>query len=130
MLLFDDESLKKRKAVWIALSDLFLDTDVSLAYGYIGRVCADSAFTLDELKEILMDEVAPVCSRNLLSVAGEWSGFEEEWLVSAIREGIKVRQGIFRKILKPISKNFFIARIEEDWKNLELIIVANRQGGE
>ncbi len=73
-----------RRAVWIAMSDLFLDTDVQLLYAHIARVCAESPFSQDELERIFREEVAPVLEPNLRSVAGEWAGFNEEWLVSAI----------------------------------------------
>lgn len=127
MLLFDEENVEKRTAVWVALSDLFLDTDVSLSYDYIARVCAESSFTLEELKEILKSEVAPVCSTNLLDVAGEWAGFNEEWLESNIKKYIHSRKSIFRKILKSLKNFGFNTYIEHHWKKLELIIVEKRK---
>ena len=127
MLLFDEENLEKRKAVWAALSDLFLDTDVSLNYEYIAGICAESSFTLEELKEILENEVAPVCSKNLLSIAGEWSGFDEEWLESNIKKGIQARQGMFKKLLKPLKNIGFNTYIEHHWKKLESIIIEKRK---
>jgi len=73
-----------RRAVWIAMSDLFLDTDVRLFYVNVARVCAESPFSQQELERIFREEVAPVVSPNLLSVAGVWDAFDEEWLVNAI----------------------------------------------
>jgi hypothetical protein len=73
-----------RRAVWIALSNLFLDTDVRLIYANTARVCAASPFSQEELERIFHEEVAPVVEPNLHAVAGEWAGFDEEWLVTAI----------------------------------------------
>lgn len=73
-----------RKPVWVAMSDLFLDTDVRLNYSYVARTLAQSPFTLAELKRIFDKEVAPAVGANLMCVAGEWAGFDEEWLVSKI----------------------------------------------
>ena len=61
------EKIAIRRPLWIAMSDLFLDTDVSLFYEHVARVCADSPFTLEELDDIFQKEVAPVVGPNLLS---------------------------------------------------------------
>jgi hypothetical protein len=80
------EEIAIRRPVWVAMSDLFLDTDVSLFHEHIARVCAESRFTIGQLESIFNDEVAPLVGSNLLSVAGEWAAFDEEWLVSQIEE--------------------------------------------
>lgn len=93
MPVFDEQ----RQAVWIALSDLFLDTDVTLFYASVAKTCAESPFTLDELYRILMHEVAPVCYPNLLAVVGEWAGFDDVWLVKEIAsyEGKNQKKHLF-----------------------------------
>ncbi len=73
-----------REQVWIAQSDLFLDTDVRLNYPHIARVTAGSPFSLEELEAICRDEVAPIVESNLLDIAGEWAGFPDDWLVDVI----------------------------------------------
>ncbi|MBA3699783.1 MAG: hypothetical protein H0W78_13125 [Planctomycetes bacterium] len=73
-----------RHKVWVAFSDLFLDTDISDYYYDVAYSCAKSGFTIDELKSILMDEVAPICGLNGFQIAGEWAGFEEDWLIDSI----------------------------------------------
>ena len=70
--------------MWGALSDLFLDTDTSLARSWRVGILAASPYSIEELQEILVDEVYPVCRSNLCSVAGEWVGFDPEWLESSI----------------------------------------------
>jgi hypothetical protein len=48
-------------------------------------------------EQILRDEVFPMCSWNLFSVAGEWSGFDPQWLeeriVRRVRRRWRVRLG-------------------------------------
>lgn len=66
------------------MSDLFLDTDVRLFYVNVARVCAESPYSQEELERIFREEVAPVLEPNLRSVAGEWAGFDPEWLVEMI----------------------------------------------
>jgi hypothetical protein len=86
---FDYEAVHERTPVWIALSDLYLDTDSRLSYAYIARTLAASKYKIEELHAILLEEVAPVVEFNLLQVAGEWAGFDEKWLLREILD----RQG-------------------------------------
>ena len=80
-----------RAPVWNALSSLFLDTDISLSREWRARVLAGSAYTMPEIEQILAEEVSPVCSWNLLSIAGEWTGFDPDWL----------RESILRQLDRP-----------------------------
>ena len=87
--------LANRRPVWEALSTLFLDTDISLLREYRAKLLAESPYEIDEIERILRDEVFPVCSWNMLSIAGEWAGFEPEWLEARITQRIK-RNSHFR----------------------------------
>lgn len=78
-----------REDVWHAMSDLFLDTDVSLHRDSTLRVLKASGFDLAALDHIFIAEVYPACIGNLLQVAGEWAGFDRARLIAAIRR----RQG-------------------------------------
>ncbi|MES2676210.1 MAG: hypothetical protein V4660_18375 [Pseudomonadota bacterium] len=126
MLSFDEKSLEKRVVVWVALSELFLDTDVTLSYDYIARTCAESTYTLAELKEILESEVAPACTTNLLSVAGEWASFDEEWLTSSILKSIRAKDKLSADLLKSFKNFGFKSYIQDHWKRLEVIILEKR----
>ena len=86
-------NIKERRPVWVALSDLFLDTDVSLNEEWIIKTLSKSPYSVPELENILINEVAPVCGWNLMSAAGEWEGFGEKWLEEKI---LKRRRSPFR----------------------------------
>jgi hypothetical protein len=77
--------LANRRPVWLALSALYLDTEQTPAMrdADASRL-ARSPYTLDELRTILTEEVHPACAANLLSPAGEWAGFDEDWLQQRI----------------------------------------------
>jgi hypothetical protein len=77
-------NLLERKPVWEALSTLFLDTDISSLREYRAERLASSPYGVAEIETILADEVYPICAVNLLSIAGEWAGFDEEWLANQI----------------------------------------------
>lgn len=78
--------LEQRRPVWNALSELFLDTELQpYEYQWIAEVLAKSVYTEKELEWILQYEVAPILSANLLSGAGEWDGFDQDWLAAQIQ---------------------------------------------
>ena len=80
-----EQDLPHRRLVWEALSDLFLDTELSETMrDGLARQLAESAYSADELRIILREEVYPVCKINLLSPAGNWTGFDLDWLQGQI----------------------------------------------
>jgi hypothetical protein len=87
-----DDEIAIRRPVWIALANLFLDTDVTTFYASMAQTLAESPYSMDELRRILDDEVSPVLQTNLLTPAGEWAGFDEEWLVAEASKRIGKRR--------------------------------------
>jgi sugar lactone lactonase YvrE len=77
---FTPEKFAARRPVWNALSSLFLDTDVSLDRVWRVDTLAKSPYSVEQLQSILVDEVYPICKYNLLSIAGQWEGFDPVWL--------------------------------------------------
>jgi len=83
---------EERMPVWNVLSELFLDTELQEDdHRRIARVLSSSPYSERKLDEILRFEVTPVLKGNLLSVAGEWAGFNEEWLREQLVPRIDVR---------------------------------------
>ncbi len=83
--MLSESEIEKRFPVWDALSELFLDTELDeTSHKYIARVILESGFTPAEIHQILWNEVFPGVGDNLRSVAGEWAGFNPEWLKSRI----------------------------------------------
>jgi len=77
--------LPRRRPVWEALSDLFLDTELNEArLRWIARRLAESGCSDKELHGILFHEVYPVCIQNMHDVTGVWAGFRLDWLEKAI----------------------------------------------
>lgn len=113
-----EEIVAIRKPVWLALSDLFLDTDTRLSYAYIARTAATSPYSVEELGRILASEVAPVVQSNLDSVAGEWAGFHEEWLFESIAARLS------RSGSKPIKLE---EGVETDWRAVVCLVESLRR---
>jgi hypothetical protein len=77
--------IEERFRVWDAFSEFFLDTELQPDdHERIAKILAASAYTEDEIEEILIGEVCPACRFNMLSPAGEWMGFDPDWLKEKI----------------------------------------------
>jgi hypothetical protein len=97
----DTFNISERTPIWLALSNFYLDTELQeYDFRFIAQKIIDSPYSYEEVKLINQHEVFPVLQCNLLSVAGEWSGFDEKWLVEAITKHIK-RRNAFTKIFEP-----------------------------
>lgn len=90
--------LIKRKNIWLCLSALYLDTELSdNDYERIANTLKASHLSLQALKEIDLWEVFPSLQANLLSVAGEWAGFDEAWLIRECTKNYHKKNGrLFR----------------------------------
>jgi len=104
---FDTETLKTRKPLWIALSDLFLDTELQeYNHAHIATAMFESGYSFAEIEDILMLEVFPVCIANLHS---EWAGFHEDWVIKMIiksKRPNRYRQWVNRR---------YFWMIKDDW---------------
>jgi len=111
------EELERRKPVWVALSDFFLDRELDEdQIRQSAKVVIDSGYTLEEIEEILMNDLFPALLTNLHSVPGEWAGFAEEWLVARIK---KTRNPNWAKRLYYRS-NFWM--VKDYWTRLVTLI--------
>lgn len=70
------DELARRRPVWSAMSDLFLDTEVRWNVPHVARVCAESGYDDEALERIFWAEVFPEAIPNMLGVAGEWAILE------------------------------------------------------
>jgi len=82
-----DAEVERRWPLWIALSETFLDIELNDGrYRHIAEAITDSGFSEDEAFVIYREDVAPAFAINLLSVAGEWTGWSEEYIRERVLE--------------------------------------------
>lgn len=113
-----DPKLEERMPVWSALSELFLDTELQKEdHERIAAILAASPFSEEKLEEILRFEVTPALRANLLSIAGEWAGFDDGWL----RERIVPRMD-----RRPLFRFGVSRMILRDWKEIKRKVAALR----
>lgn len=71
-----------RLKIWQALSEFFLDTEITdSTFDYVARAVVETGYSPQEIHSILWSEVFPALEANLKSIAGEWAGWTDEWLL-------------------------------------------------
>lgn len=125
---FDASQLRRREPVWVALSELWLDTEIAdRDLERIARVMAESDFDIATLRAIYLIEVAPVVWPNLFSVAGAWAGFDERWLCSAIIHNLQHRPRYIRFLAWfPLIRRMMTYATEEYWTKLVELVAKRR----
>ena len=116
-----DDILLARERVWIALSDLYLDTDTDPFVEPCARVMAASPFSRQELRRIALDEVHPALASNLLPIAGVWDGFDTVWLCTQLRQPGHGWWAPFNPMRYYLRREF-----RARWQQLDAIIAAIR----
>ena len=117
--------LPRRRPVWEALSDLFLDTELNeVTLRSIAKCLAESRYSDKEVHAILFREVYPVCIPNMHDVAGVWAGFQTEWLE---REILRTTSRAIPEDA-PLPADYWM--IEAEWRRvLELLPEERRKVG-
>lgn len=119
-----DAEFDRRKAVWSAFSEFWLDTELDDAdLQRIADIAADSGFTIAELRDIYLYEVAPVVSPNLLSPAGEWTDFDEPWLHAECRKRAERRSPWLRFwVFVRIGRGLMTYATERHWRRIVFLL--------
>lgn len=117
-----DNEIERRKPLWKAFSDFWLDNQLQdFEYERAADLMISSGYPLKELEKIFTEEVAPVVYSNLLSMTGEWAGFDEKWLCRKIVENIKKTESNFfyRKWIQSSAGKFLMTKMaQEEWEIL------------
>lgn len=83
-----EQDIERRRPVWDALSSFFLDTELDDdQHRHIAQAIVASRYSPSEIQTILWEEVYPVVESNLSSLAGEWAGFDLDWMQQQILSG-------------------------------------------
>jgi hypothetical protein len=119
-MIHDEASIERRKPVWAALSELWLDTELAEDdLRRIAEVLKGSGYPIGVLREIYLFEVAPVVFLNLLTVAGEWAGFDQEWLFAEATKRARRRSLLLRAFVGlGVGKRLMTFATERHWERL------------
>lgn len=112
-------SLEEREPIWMALSEFYLDTELSSDdLVFTAKIFNNSPYTLEEIKRINKYEVYPVFYPNLLSMYGVWNGFDKTWLIECIIARVN-RQSPIGKVILEIKYYIFSGKKIVDWEKLK-----------
>jgi hypothetical protein len=119
-LLLSPAELERRKHVWWAFSELYLDTEH--AESWLRRVALDVAaaqYTVPELKAIFLAEVAPAFCYHAFT-AGDWESWSEEYVSDQIVTFLR-RPWIVRFLATVIAR---LSRPQRVWHSFERYLVS------
>lgn len=120
-MLAPEDDLEARRPLWDLMQMFWMDTDLAREVAATAQACADSKYTVAELKRIFLNEVRPAVSFNLVSgPAPEWAGFESGWLVARILKVHRFHKRLPMKLLHPYAYKW--------WGELERDIMRRRAG--
>ncbi len=110
------KSLSDKEAVWMTLSELFVDHDIS--HEQIANQITH--LSISEVEHILFYEVAPVCMSNLLMpMPTVCERFSEDYVISSVTQHLQKMQSnrFYRRtvLLKIMLYRIFL---KQDWLKL------------
>jgi hypothetical protein len=112
--------LEKRIPIWNSISEFYLDTELQDEnYESITNTFLNSDLHISELKGIDLYEVFPVLKGNLLSVAGEWNGFDEKWLNESCTKAYLKRKNNFFRLKTKFYNGFLFSMRKDHWTEIE-----------
>lgn len=101
------------------MADFWLDTDLEdFEFDHIARVLVSSPYSIEEVREIHNYEVAPAVSANLASVAGEWAGFDKDWLNQQCRKYASRRHSFWHRASVFLQLPFFGFFTDRYWRQV------------
>jgi hypothetical protein len=120
----DEGGEDQRERAWIALSDLFRDTEMTASdIAYLARCLREAEIGPADAEAILRDEVAPVFGWNLLSVAGNWTGWMDEDVVELVSQWLARRDapslaGLWHRSLPArwLRRKIFFGLVQPAWR--------------
>ncbi len=108
-----NDGVQDRQAIWMALSDLFVDNEIS--YESIAERVAH--ISIAELQHILFYEVAPVCMSNLLVLSPlNNKGFTEGYVIPRVQQHIHKMENnsLYRQKVR-LKAKFYRVFLKQDW---------------
>ncbi len=118
------EDLRRRRWIWQALSDLFLDEETTeFELRHIARVAAECDYSDEDLDTIYRHEVAPAVAFNFYDVAGVCGFFDSEWLEERILQGGPFGHWFDRLIVAPLP----VRLVRNHWSRIQTLLVEERE---
>jgi len=79
-----EQDVEDRAPIWDSFQWIYQDTDPKIYYKEMIEACVPSKYSILDLEQILLNEVLPALKFNMFDLAGDWQGYELQWLVNRI----------------------------------------------
>ncbi|KAJ3547349.1 hypothetical protein NM688_g5409 [Phlebia brevispora] len=87
----------QQKDAYRALSDLFLDTEQTQDdLNRLANRLSSTGLSSTALESMLRNDLFPILYPNLISVAGAWDGFQDDWLFTQLQNRQSQSPGVLR----------------------------------
>jgi hypothetical protein len=121
---FTVAEIGRRSNVWIALSELFVDNELStIDKTRLAEKLKESGYQLVEIQNILEDEVLPTFSINLMAVTGNWSGWSDEEVQQRVIKRLSAGVNSSMKWWRRLCIKFLVG---QDWQEIKKILQSTR----
>jgi hypothetical protein len=124
--------IARRSPAWRALSELFLDTELQPDdHQRIAEVIRQAGYNVSEAEAILRNEVAPVFFPNMLSMAGEWVPWSEDFVRELVLKRMQQRWrgGILARAMVRLHRSIvgcsvygLYVRNGKDWRRVKQLL--------
>ncbi|SFJ52434.1 DUF7079 family protein [Jannaschia pohangensis] len=98
------------------LSELFLDTDTRGSLDRLAQELRATGVPVAALDRLMVEDVARVCLTNLYSPAGEWEGFDTDWLLARIAKN-RADPGVLAPVRRWMRRRA-LRRMVPEWSDL------------
>lgn len=115
-----DAKTQSRRVARCAISELFVDTELDERdFARLRAMLNESQLSQTELDFIYYEEIAPLLYRNLDVPAGEWAGFDPDWLEAEIgKRQVKAPSGGASWLSR--ARRYWVTRTtRNDWQKLK-----------
>src|SRR5688500_807381 len=74
----------RRIEAWVAMAEHFLDTETRQEIPMTAPRCVQAGLSTEQARLVWQYEVSPAVAFNVWDIAGEWAGWDRDWLVDRI----------------------------------------------
>lgn len=112
-------NLSDQQAIWMVLSDLFIDNEVD--YNHIAEQVV--SVPIDRLEQMLFYEVAPICMSNLLvPTPSVYAHFDEDYVIPEIEMHLeKMLEDKMYQYKINLKVKLYKVFLRQDWSKIRSI---------
>ncbi|MCK5797559.1 MAG: hypothetical protein KAI47_10270 [Deltaproteobacteria bacterium] len=104
-------------AVWEAMAEQFLDTERRHDLPFTALRCVEAGLSVSQAREVWRHEVTRAVGFNTWDIAGEWMGWDRDWLIARI-EATRPRHGQVPGALANLGYRFRAPLAEGIWRSI------------